>query len=67
LRVKFKLVIKKDIINIIIPHFTKYSLLGFKSLQYLIWIKIVNILVLEPKRSLERDNKLDLLIKELSS
>jgi hypothetical protein len=42
-------------------------LLGFKSLQYFIWIKIVNILVLNPKRSLERDNKLDLLIKELSS
>jgi LAGLIDADG endonuclease len=34
--VKFRLVIKKDIINIIIPHFTKHPLLGFKSLQYLI-------------------------------
>jgi hypothetical protein len=41
--------------------------MGFKILQYLIWIKIVNILVLEPKRSLERDKNLDLLIKELSS
>jgi hypothetical protein len=34
--VKFRLVIKKDIINIIMPHFIKYHLLGFKNLQYLI-------------------------------
>ena len=50
-----------------VPHFSKYSLLGFKNLQYLIWIKIVNILVLESERNLERDKKLDILIKELSS
>ena len=64
---KFRLVIKKDIIEKMVPHFSKYSLLGFKNLQYLIWIKIVNILVLESERNLERDKKLDILIKELSS
>jgi hypothetical protein len=33
---KFRLVIKKDIIEKMVPHFSKYSLLGFKNLQYLI-------------------------------
>lgn len=63
---KFRLTDKKEIIRSIIPYFNNYPLEGRKALQYAIWIKIVNILETEQKRTVERDTKIDNLIKELS-
>lgn len=48
-------------------HFENYPLQGRKTLQYSTWIKIVNILATEQVRTLERDSKVEKLIKELSS
>ena len=50
----------------LIPHFIDYPIIGRKALQYSIWIDIVNILTMEPKRTLERDNKINILINKLS-
>lgn len=63
---KFRLTQRNEIINILIPFFKENPLFGRKSLQFNIWIKIVNILVLE-KRTSERDIIISNLIKELSS
>jgi hypothetical protein len=41
--------------------------MGRKDLQYSIWIKIVKIFIMESKRTLERDNKIKLLIEQLSN
>lgn len=54
-----------QIINILIPHFKDYSLVGYKALQYSLWIKIVCILNNEEKTE-QRDQKIEKLIKELS-
>lgn len=64
---KYRLVIKEEIIDKLVPYFTDYSLKGNKALQYSIWIKIVNILVTSPNRTLERDNQIEILIRDLSS
>jgi len=45
---KFRLVVKEEIINKLIPHFLNYPLEGRKLLQYSIWMKIVKMLVEEP-------------------
>jgi len=64
---KFRIVVKDEIINKLIPHFINYPLEGRKVLQYSILINIVNILVIEPIKTLERDNKVYDLIKKLSN
>lgn len=48
------------------PFFEKYPLEGNKALQYSVWIKIVDALHKNP-RSAHRENKVETLIKELSS
>ena len=48
------------------PFFDKYPLEGNKALQYSIWIQIVKTLHKNP-RSDFRENKVEALIKELSS
>jgi len=63
---KFRVSAKSPIINTIFPHFDKYPLVGYKFLQYSIWKDIVNIKVLNPVRTPERDLILQNLIKKLS-
>jgi hypothetical protein len=63
---KFRLTQKDVIISKLIPHFNHSPLQGRKALQYSIWIKIVNILATEQVRTLERDSKIENLIKEFS-
>ena len=64
---RYRLVVKEEIIDKIVPHFIDYPLGGNKLQQYNIWIKIVKYLIENPKRSQERDNKLSNLIKNLSN
>lgn len=64
---RFRLTQKDEILNKIIPHFEDYPLQGRKTLQYSTSIQIVNILATEQVRTLERDSKVEKLIKELSS
>jgi hypothetical protein len=64
---KYRLVIKEEIIDKLVPHFINYPLGGNKLLQYNIWIKIVRVLIENPKRSQERDNIINILIKDLSN
>lgn len=64
---KFRLVVREEIIEKIVPHFTEHPLDGNKLLQYSIWIKIVQLLKDNPKRSQERDNKIGILIRDLSN
>lgn len=64
---RFRLTQKDEILNKIITHFENYPLQGRKTLQYSTWIQIVNILATEQVRTLERDSKVEKLIKELSS
>lgn len=63
---KFRLVPRDQIINDLVPFFDKYPLEGNKALQYSVWIKIVNTIHKNP-RSAHRENKVEALIKELSS
>jgi len=63
---KFRLVPRDQILNDLVPFFEKYPLEGNKALQYSIWIKIVKTLHKNP-RSAHRENKVEILIKELSS
>jgi uncharacterized coiled-coil protein SlyX len=58
---------KDEILNKLVPYFYTYKLEGRKALQYSIWLQIVNILVTEQTRTLERDQKVNELIKELSN
>ena len=64
---KYRLVIKEEIIDKLVPHFINYPLGGNKLLQYNIWIKIVKILIQNPKRNQERDNIINNFIKDLSN
>jgi len=41
---RYRLRIQNQNINILIPHFNNYPLIGYKALQYSAWIKIINIL-----------------------
>ena len=59
--------IKEEIIDKLVPHFINYPLGGNKLLQYNIWIKIVKILIQNPKRNQERDNIINNFIKDLSN
>lgn len=63
---KFRLVPRDQILNDLVPFFDKYPLEGNKALQYSVWIKIVDVLHKNP-RSTHRENKVETLIKELSS
>lgn len=63
---KFRLVPRDSILNDLVPFFEKYPLEGNKALQYSIWIQIVKTLHKNP-RSDFRENKVEALIKELSS
>ena len=49
------------------PHFKDYPVLGRKALQYSTWLQIVKLLVKEPNRTSERDSKLEIMIKKLST
>jgi hypothetical protein len=52
----------------LVSHINNYLLLGYKELQYSIWLQIINILSLETIRSSERDKKkIDYLINKLSN
>ena len=62
---KYILVPKDQILSILAPFFAKYPLEGNKSLQYKLWIQIVEILQ-TTGRSKERDVKVAELIKKLS-
>jgi len=62
---KFRLVTKDLILSNLVPFFEKYPLEGNKSLQYKLWIQIVEILQ-TTSRSKERDVKVAELIKKLS-
>ena len=62
---KFRLVTKDLILSNLVPFFEKYPLEGNKSLQYKLWIQIVEIL-LTTSRSKERDVRVAELIKKLS-
>lgn len=64
---RYRLVVKEEIIDQIVPHFNDYPLGGNKLQQYNIWIKIVKYFIENPKRSQERDNNLSNLIKNLSN
>jgi len=59
------LVTKDLILSNLVPFFEKYPLEGNKSLQYKLWIQIVEILQ-TTSRSKERDVKVAELIKKLS-
>ena len=63
---KFRLVPKDLILNDLEPFFDKYPLQGNKASQYSLWIQIVKTLHKNP-RSDFRENKVEALIKELSS
>jgi hypothetical protein len=63
---KFRLVPRDQIFKDLVPFFEKYPLEGNKALQYSVWIKIVDALYKNP-RSAHRENKVETLIKELSS
>lgn len=62
---KFRLVTKDQILSVLVPFFEKYPLEGNKSLQYKLWIQIVEILQ-TTGRSKERDMIVAELIKKLS-
>jgi hypothetical protein len=64
---RFRLAVKEEIIDKLVPHFTDHPLDGNKVLQYNIWIQIVQILIENPERSQERDNKIGILIRDLSN
>lgn len=64
---RYRLVVKEEIIDKLVPHFIDYPLGGNKLLQYNIWLKIVKILIENPTRSPERDNIISNLIKDLSN
>ena len=64
---KYRLAIREEIVENLIPHFFNYPLGGNKLLQYNIWIEIIKIFIKTPKRSLERDNTINNLIKNLSN
>lgn len=64
---RYRLVVKEEIIDKLVPHFIDYPLEGNKLLQYNLWIKIVKFLIENSNRSQERDNILYNLIKDLSN
>lgn len=64
---KLRVTQRYEIFKILIPWFNNNSLQGRKALHFLTWIEIVNILVTEPKRTLNRDYKIDSLIKKISN
>lgn len=64
---KFRLAKKNVILNKLVSYFVNYPLEGRKALQYKIWLQIVNILETEQIRTLERDQRVNQLIKELSN
>jgi LAGLIDADG endonuclease len=64
---KYRLVVREEIIAKLVPHLTAQPLGGNKLLQYNIWIKIVNFLIENPKKNQERDNKIEILIRDLSN
>jgi len=63
---KYRLVTKNQILSVLMPHFSNYPLEGNKVLQYLAWLKIVNLLN-DQARSDQRDLKLENLVIELSN
>ncbi len=63
---RYRLRVQNQRINTLIPHFNNYPLVGYKALQYLVWIKIVNILNNQVRTDL-RDIEIEKLIKELSN
>lgn len=64
---KYRLTIREEILEKLVPHISNYPLLGHKELLYSIWLEIVKILSFETTRSFERDNKIDNLINKLSN
>nr|YP_009517188.1 LAGLIDADG homing endonuclease [Blastosporella zonata]AYE93107.1 LAGLIDADG homing endonuclease [Blastosporella zonata] len=64
---KYRITIKEEIIDKLVPHFINHPLGGNKLLQYNFWIKIVNLLLENPKRNQERDNNINILIRDLSN
>lgn len=63
---RYRLVVKEEIIDKLVPHLIDYPLEGNKLLQYNIWIQIVKYLIENPNINQERDNKLSNLIENLS-
>lgn len=63
---RYRLRIKNKNFNTIISHFNNYPLIGYKALQYSVWIKIINILNNQVITN-EKDIKVEKLIKELSN
>ena len=63
---RYKLRINNQNINTLVNHFNNYPLVGYKALQYLAWIKIVNLLN-NQIRADQRDLEIEKLIKELSN
>ena len=62
---RFRLSGKDHIISTLVPHFRDYPLQGHKNLQYLAWLKAVHLLTDQVKTK-ERDEELEILIKDLS-
>lgn len=56
---KFKVMVKSDLINVLIPHFSSYPLYGHKQSQFISWCKILTF-------SESDTSKLIDLIEELS-
>lgn len=54
------------LLQIILPFFHKYPLIGHKKLQFDIWVQILLLSVAEPKYSKEREDQLTQLITKLS-
>lgn len=51
----------------ILPFFEQYPLMGFKQLQYNIWVKAVKLIIKSPSYSVEREVQLTAIITELKA
>lgn len=64
---RYRLRVKNEINNNLIPHFNYYPLIGYKSLQYTIWLNLVNLLINNEKRTEDRDIEIEKLIQKFSN
>lgn len=63
---RYRLGTKDKIVSVILPHFDKYPLHGYKALQLSAWSKVVCLLN-DSVRTDQREIELEKLIKELSN
>jgi len=61
---RYRLHVQNKNISLLTSYFSNYPLVGYKALQYLRWIKIVNVLNNQVKIN-KRDIEIENLIKEL--